>query len=144
MYFVSAHDRQCIGSESKRCRKPLGDFLGPAPCRPRAWVTEDSASPATPTVSSAMAHSPVTQVAFHILFAGTASTAGVTGAQTASSITGAGPAKEKQGDMCPMSYSRVGTSSSSEETSLPFPVPGKTGTGWPRACPHLHSYLTRR
>lgn len=40
------------------------------------------------------AHPPVTQSAFHILFAGAAPAVGVTGTQAASRIAGAGPAKK--------------------------------------------------
>ena len=64
-------------------------------------------------------HPPVTQVAFHVLFAGAAPTAGITGAQAAHRIARTGSAKEtRQEEGVQQESSRVGTAHPHGKDSL--------------------------
>lgn len=66
---------------------------------PKSGRTMPCASPTTTEVTASRliigsVHPPVTQAAFHVLFAVAAPTAGITGAQAARRIAGTGSAKE--------------------------------------------------
>lgn len=99
-----------VGQSINGIAKSLDNFLGVRSmvlqegCQvvglPKSGRVMAPAPPTTTEVTSSRlitgsVHPPVTQVAFHILFAGTAATAGITGAQAASGIAGTGSAKER-------------------------------------------------
>lgn len=123
--------------------KSLDDFLGgQIRCALRrepggkvAQVWEDhapcSSHPTEVTASRLIigsVHPPVTQAAFHVLLAGAAPTAGITGAQAARGIAGTGSVKETGQEEGVQQELQSGNSPFSlEGISLSFPMHERTG-----------------